>query len=485
MTNNERATCLVVGVGPAGMVLGLIMARAGVEVTVLEKHADFLRDFRGDTVHASTLTLLDELGLAGRFAGVPHRTLDRMQVQLDGGTAQFADLRRLPGAHQHIALVPQWDFLDMLADAARDEPTFTLRRDAEVVGLLRDAGRVAGVRYRDRTDGTEHEIRAGLTVACDGRHSTVRGAAGLTPRSFGVPMDVWWFRLPRRAEDPEGGVARFSTGHFCVMIDRGDYWQCAYLIRKGTDGVLRAAGIGELRRRFAGLLPWMADRVGELRSFEDVKLLDVRLDRLRRWYAPGLLLLGDAAHAMSPVGGVGINLAIQDAVAAARILGPALRSGGIVGPGLLRRVQRRRWAPTVAIQTFQRLAHRMILGPALTDPAPQDQAPANPGPMAAQPTPAGPPPQGSAPRVAAAGSAAAGSAAAGSAGQSPAGMGGGGEEASVLPAPLRLMRLFPVLQGIPARLVAIGPLPEHAPEWARPRPAAGAPRADGTVARSG
>jgi len=211
MTNSvnpsrERTTCLVVGGGPAGMVLGLLMARAGVEVTVLEKHADFLRDFRGDTVHASTLTLLDELGLAERFAEVPHRLMESMMGQLDEGTVRIADLRRLPGAHQHIALVPQWDFPDMIAEAAEEEPSFTLRRNAEVTGLVRDGTRIAGVRYTDHEAGEQHELRASLTIAADGRGSAVRDAAGLVPRSFGVPMDVWWFRLPRHDGDPVGGV---------------------------------------------------------------------------------------------------------------------------------------------------------------------------------------------------------------------------------------------------------------------------------------
>ncbi len=433
MMNNGRTTCLVVGGGPAGMVLGLLMARAGVEVTVLEKHADFLRDFRGDTVHASTLTLLDELGLGERFDRIPHRLLERMQVQLDAGSFPVANLRRLPGAHRHIALVPQWDLLDLLASVAEEEPTFTLRRNAEALDLLWDGSRVAGVRYRDRETGTEHELRASVTVACDGRGSAVRAAAGLRPRSFGVPMDVWWFRLPRRADDPPGGVGRFATGHFCVLIDRGDYWQCAYLIRKGNDATLRAAGIEELRRRFAALLPWMADRVDQLRSWDDVQLLDVRLERLRRWDRDGLLLIGDAAHAMSPVGGVGINLAVQDAVAAARILGPALASGGIVPRSMLRRVQRRRWWPTALIQGLQRLAHRVVLGQALAG-----------SPTEATATP----------------------------GAAPAGMGEAAPAANP-PGPLGLLTRFPWLQGIPARLIAIGPLPEHAPQWAR-RPA-GAP----------
>ncbi|MBW0093015.1 FAD-dependent oxidoreductase [Pseudonocardia sp. KRD-184] len=428
MKNSARTTCLVVGGGPAGMVLGLLMARAGVPVTVLEKHADFLRDFRGDTVHASTLTLLDELGLGERFAAVPHRLLERITAQLDSGTVVLSDMRRLPGRHKHIALVPQWDFLDMLADSAAEEPAFSLRRNAEVVDLLREGDRITGVRYADRTDGSEHELRADLTVACDGRGSAVRAAARLRPRTFGVPMDVWWFRLPRRDTDPVGGVGRFSTGHFCVMIDRGDYWQCGYLIRKGSDTTLRAGGIELMRERFAGLLPWMADRMGALESWEDVKLLDVKLERLRRWDRDGLLLIGDAAHAMSPVGGVGINLAVADAVAAARILAPALRSGGIVPRSVLRRVQARRWLPTALVQGAQRIAHRAVLGPTIMA-APADSAVA------------------------------------------PVGMADDGGLAPAplasLPFPMRMAQRFPVLQGIPARLVAIGPLPEHAPEWAR------------------
>jgi 2-polyprenyl-6-methoxyphenol hydroxylase-like FAD-dependent oxidoreductase len=463
MTNNERTTCLVVGGGPAGMVLGLLMARAGVEVTVLEKHADFLRDFRGDTVHASTLTLLDELGLGERFARIPHRLLDRMQVQLDGGSFPIGDMRRLPGAHQHIALVPQWDLLDLLADAAEEEPTFTLRRNPEARDLLWDGHRVAGVRYIDRETGVEHELRASVTVACDGRGSAVRAAGGLRPRSFGVPMDVWWFRLPRHADDPPGGVGRFTRGHFCVLIDRGDYWQCAYLIRKGSDATLRAAGIEELRRRFATLLPWMADRVDQLRSWDDVRLLDVRLERLRRWDRDGLLLIGDAAHAMSPVGGVGINLAVQDAVAAARVLAPALASGGIVPRSVLRRVQLRRWWPTVLIQGFQRLAHRVVLGQALrTAPGAPNAGPTGAPTLGSATAPTAPPPAASA--VGPTGAPTLGSATA-----RPAGMGEAAQTASP-PGPLALLTRFPWLQTLPARMIAIGPLPEHAPAWAR-RPA--------------
>jgi 2-polyprenyl-6-methoxyphenol hydroxylase-like FAD-dependent oxidoreductase len=430
VSSNERTTCLVVGGGPAGMILGLLMARAGVETTVLEKHADFLRDFRGDTVHASTLTLLDELGLGERFAALPHREIDRIQVQLDAGVVPVGDLTRLPGTHQHIALVPQWDFLDLVADAAEEEPTFTLRRNAEAVGLLHDGRRVAGVRYRDRTDGSEHEIRASVTVACDGRDSAMRAAAGLVPRAFGVPIDVWWFRLPRRETDPAGGVGRISGGQFAVMIDRGDYWQCAFLIAKGSDAAMRAAGLERFRERVAALLPWMADRLGALESLDDVKLLDVKLERLRSWDREGLLLIGDAAHAMSPVGGVGINLAVADAVATARVLAPALRSGGIVPRSLLRRVQRRRWWPTALIQGGQRLAHRAVLsGRATTASTPV----ASTAGLADGAVPAAP--------------------------------------VEALPRPLRLLRHLPVLQGVPGRLIAIGPLPEHAPDWARRSPA--------------
>jgi 2-polyprenyl-6-methoxyphenol hydroxylase-like FAD-dependent oxidoreductase len=388
------------------MMLGLLLARAGVDVTVMEKHADFLRDFRGDTVHASTLRLLDELGLAAAFEQVPHRTIDTIGMQIQG-TPVDIDLRHLPGAHQHIALVPQWDFLELLATAAEAEPTFRLMRSTDVLAPLLNGDTVTGVRYRDAA-GETHELRADLTVACDGRGSTLRSAMGLIPRNFGAPMDVWWFRLPRAAEDPHGLAGVLGAGHACIVIDRGDYYQCAYIIPKGTDAELRANGIEALQATVGSLVPWLADRVGELTSFDDVKLLDVQLNRLRRWYCDGLLLIGDAAHAMSPVGGVGINLAVADAVAAGRILAEPLRTGTLSRSDLAR-VQGRRWLPAALIQGVQRVIHAKVIAVAVSEGAP------HPGP----------------------------------------------------PLPVRLLNKIPAMRSVLGYGVAIGPLPEHAPAYAR------------------
>ena len=362
---SERTTCVVAGGGPAGMVLGLLLARAGVDVQVLEKHADFLRDFRGDTVHPSTLQLLDELGLADEFADLPYSRVDEVAFPTsDGRTVVVADFRRLRAPYPYVAMVPQWDLLDLLADAAREEPGFTLRMSTEVTGLLRDEERVRGVEYR-RADGTAGRIEADLVVGCDGRWSTVRRAAGLRPREFAVPIDAWWFRLPRAESDAAASLTpRARPGRFAVVIPRTDFLQIAYIGRKGTDAELRARGIEAFRLDVAELMPELADRVDTLRSMDDVKHLDVRVNRLRRWHVDGLLCIGDAAHAMSPVGGVGINLAVQDAVAAAAVLAePLLRSAATAQR--LRSVRNRRLVATVAVQSLQRLLHRGLVRPIL------------------------------------------------------------------------------------------------------------------------
>jgi 2-polyprenyl-6-methoxyphenol hydroxylase-like FAD-dependent oxidoreductase len=343
--------------------LGLLLARGGVDVTVMEKHADFLRDFRGDTVHASTLRLLDELGLADEFARMPHREIDSLNLKIQGSEVSI-DLSRIPGPHKHIALVPQWDFLELLAAAAEKEPTFRLLRSTEVLAPIIRGDKVIGVSYRDN-EGQVRELHAELTVACDGRSSTLRDAMALKPRSFGAPMDVWWFRLPRNPDDPHGLAGVLGAGHACIAIDRGDYFQIAYVIPKGRDAELRAKGIEGLHRGVVELVPWLAGRVGTVTSFDDVKLLDVQLNRLRRWYTEGLLLIGDAAHAMSPVGGVGINLAVADAVAAARILAGPLRSGS-VSTRQLARVQARRWLPAALIQSVQRVIHTRVIAVAVS-----------------------------------------------------------------------------------------------------------------------
>ncbi|HVV24279.1 MAG TPA: FAD-dependent oxidoreductase [Pseudonocardiaceae bacterium] len=405
--STEHTTCVVAGGGPAGMVLGLLLARAGVDVTVLEKHGDFLRDFRGDTVHPTTLRLLDDLGLGDRFQHLPHSKVDRIEFPAPGGPVVAADLRRLPGRYQYVAMVPQWDLLDMLAEAGAEEPCFHLRMNTEATGTIVDKGAVVGVHYRT-SDGTTGELRADLTVAADGRWSTLRTAAGLHPHEFPVPMDTWWFRLPRRATDSDAGLtAQINGCDIGLTINRTDYYQIALLARKGTDAQLRADGLDRFRARIAALLPALADRVDTITSLDDVKYLDVRLNRLRTWYRKGLLCIGDAAHAMSPAGGVGINLAIQDAVATATLLARPLLTHHLT-PADLARVQRRRWLPTVVTQRVQQMLHAAMFAPVVN-----------------------------------------------------------GQRTAMPPVLVELLRRVRVLRYIPAYIIGVGVRPERAPQFAR------------------
>ncbi|MCV7076265.1 FAD-dependent oxidoreductase [Mycobacterium szulgai] len=365
----ETTTCAIIGGGPAGMVLGLLLARAGIEVTLLEKHGDFLRDFRGDTVHPTTMRLLDELGLWQRFARLPYTEVRKAKLELDGRSVTYVDFERLKQPHPYIAMVPQWDLLNLLADAAQSEPSFSLRMKTEVTGLLQDAGKVVGVRYRG-PDGPG-ELRAELTVACDGRWSIARHQAGLRTREYPVNFDVWWFRLPHEGDVEFSFLPRIAPGKALGVIPREGYFQIAYIGPKGGDATLRARGIAEFRREVAALVPEAADSVATLESMDEVKHLDVRVNRLRRWHIEGLLCIGDAAHAMSPLGGVGINLAVQDAVAAATILAEPLRRHRVTDRDLAA-VRRRRAFPTAVTQTVQRILQRRLVGPLLNgeDPTP-------------------------------------------------------------------------------------------------------------------
>ncbi|HYI86175.1 MAG TPA: FAD-dependent oxidoreductase [Burkholderiales bacterium] len=349
---------VIAGGGPAGMVLGLLLARAGIETLVLEKHADFLRDFRGDTLHPSTLEVIAELGLLDALLALPHDRVAEIAAQFGDTPLKIADFRHLPTRCGFIAMMPQWDFLHFLAQQAARYPKFRLRMSAEVSGLLGDT-RISGVKVGDE------EIRADLVVGADGRHSTVRAHARLQVENRGAPIDVLWFRLSRKPGDPESSMGRFDPGAALVMINRRDYWQMGYVIPKGAADELRSAGLPAFRERLARLLPWMADRAGELADWDQLKLLTVQIDCLRQWWRPGLLCIGDAAHAMSPVGGVGINIAIQDAVAAGNFLG-----GGDFSPANLRRFQRRREWPARATQRLQILAQDRIISRVLRTRAP-------------------------------------------------------------------------------------------------------------------
>jgi 2-polyprenyl-6-methoxyphenol hydroxylase-like FAD-dependent oxidoreductase len=396
-----QARCCIAGGGPAGMMLGFLLARAGVDVLVLEKHADFFRDFRGDTIHPSTLEVVYELGLLDDFLTRPHQELRELRGWIGDEMVPVADFSRLPTHCKFIALMPQWDFLDFLAQHGRAYPNFRLRMRADVTDVIEEGGRIAGVRAQ--TPEGSLEVRADLTVAADGRHSTVRPRAGFETMDLGAPMDVLWMRLSQRPGDPRLSLGRFVAGHIFAMIDRGDYWQCAFVIPKAGIDEVKRRGLEAFREQVAQVAPFLRDRVDELASWDDVKLLTVAVDRLRQWYRPGLLCIGDAAHAMSPIGGIGINLAIQDAVAAANILAEPLRRGP-AAVEQLRAVQRRREWPTRLTQRAQVLIQNRVISRVL--------ASQGGGPMA-------------------------------------------------LPLPVRLLRDWPFLRRIPARLIGMGIQPEH------------------------
>lgn len=340
------------------MMLGLLLSRIGVGVVVLEKHADFLRDFRGDTVHPSTLEVLHELGLLDELLKRPHQEVRELGASVEGEQVILADFSQLAAQAPFLVLMPQWDFLDFLAIEARRSPHFQLRMETEVVDLLKEDGRIVGVKAI--TPNGPLEIRADLTIGADGRTSVVRERAGLPKRDFGAPIDVLWMRLPRRPEDPSRTLGYFVQGHVFVMLQRDDYWQCAFVIPKGAFDALRRGPIESLREQIVAIVPSLRGRLAGLADWDDVKLLTVRVDRLHEWWRPGLLCIGDAAHAMSPIGGVGINLAIQDAVAAANRLGPAFLRGA-PSPRDLRRVQRRREWPTRLTQYFQILVQNRVI----------------------------------------------------------------------------------------------------------------------------
>ena len=398
IVRRETVGCCIAGGGPAGMMLGFLLARAGITVAVLEKHVDFFRDFRGDTIHPSTLEVMHELGLLDAFLERPHQEIRELGGQVGDTFAIIADFTHLPTRCKFLALMPQWDFLDFIARAARAHPGFRLMMEAEFIDLVAEGGRVTGVRARTREGLVE--IAADLVVGCDGRHSDVRAKAGFEVNDLGAPMDVLWLRLSRQPDDGGQTFGRVDRGRMLVTLDRGDYWQCAYVIPKGSFAAVKEAGLESFRAEIARIMPELAGRTGEIRTWDDVKLLTVAVDRVTQWHRPGLLVIGDAAHAMSPIGGIGINLAIQDAVAAATILASPLRQRTVAERDLAAVQKRREW-PTRMTQGMQLFIQKQFLSRVLSG--------------------------------------------------------------APLPTPLaiKLLRRFPVLRRVPARLVGMGFRPEH------------------------
>jgi 2-polyprenyl-6-methoxyphenol hydroxylase-like FAD-dependent oxidoreductase len=403
--------CCIAGGGPAGMMLGFLLARAGVDTLVLEKHADFLRDFRGDTVHPSTLELIYELGILDDFLRRPHQELAEIGALIEDFSVTVGDFSHLPTHCKFIALMPQWDFLNFIAEQAKAYPQFRLHMEAEVTELLKENGCIAGVRAK--TPQGILEVRAHLTIGADGRHSTVREQAEMEIIDLGAPIDVLWMRVTRQTTDPNQTLGRFRAGKILVTLNRDDYWQCAFVIPKGGFDAIRQKGLPAFREDIESVAPFLRGRTNELKEWDDIKLLSVAVDRLRRWSSKGLLCIGDSAHAMSPIGGVGINLAIQDAVATANILAQPLLHGG-VNDEQLHKVQARREFPTRMIQGLQVFAHKRFIGRALNG---------QPG-------------------------------------------------LRRLPLPLKLLQHFPSLRRIPARVLGLGFRPEHihSPDMKRNRP---------------